>query len=206
VALTDSQADYIDALSTEQQIITIGPAGTGKTFIAATYAADCLLQHKVRKVILARPNEPAGRSLGFLPGTMEEKIAPWAVPITSVMEERMGAAPLEIALKRKTVEIVPFEVMRGRSWDNALIILDEAQNTTPGEMKLFLTRVGEDTQVIINGDISQQDIKGTSGLKTVIDMVHRHNIPAAVIEFSIDEIVRSGVCAMWVRAFHKEGL
>lgn len=94
--------------------------------------------------------------------------------------------------------------MRGRSWDNALIILDEAQNTTPGEMKMFLTRIGENSQVVINGDVSQTDLKENSGLRTIIHMIKTRLLPVPIIEFNLDDIVRSGVCAMWVRAFAEE--
>lgn len=208
-AMTETQGQYIEALTNYLQLVVLGPAGTGKTFIAGSYAADCLMNHKVSRVIITRPNVPAGRSLGFFPGDMMEKVAPWVVPLTSVISDRMGKGAFEIALKRGDIEIVPFEVMRGRSWDNALIILDEAQNTVPAEMKMFLTRVGGNSQVIVNGDVNQTDLKETSGLKTIIVMINKYkNLSdnAAIIEFTIDDIVRSDICAMWVRAFHKEKL
>lgn len=207
--LTPTQGLYLSAQGTHQQIVVTGPAGTGKTFIAGTYAADCLMQHKVSKVVITRPNVPGGRSLGFFPGDLHEKVAPWVAPLIGVMSDRMGAGALETVLKRGSLEIVPFEVMRGRSWDDALIILDEAQNTTIPEMKMFLTRIGKGSQVIINGDIEQSDLKDTSGLKQALKMIKAH--PAlrgatAIIEFTVDDIVRSDLCAMWVRAFHKDGL
>jgi phosphate starvation-inducible PhoH-like protein len=109
-------------------------------------------------------------------------------------------------MKHKAIEIVPFEVMRGRTFDKAFVILDEAQNTTPEEMKMFLSRVGKDSTVVINGDVRQRDIKVTSGLETVIRMVRSQRMPVPVIEFGMDDIVRSDACAMWIRAFNKEGL
>lgn len=204
--LTKTQGVYMDALGSNEQIVVLGPAGTGKTFIAGTYAADCLRQNRVRKVIITRPNVPGGRSLGFFPGDLHEKVAPWVAPLTSVISDRMGAGAYDTALNKANIEIVPFEVMRGRSWDNSLIILDEAQNTLTSEMKMFLTRIGENSQVIINGDVSQTDLKETSGLKTIINMIERHDLPVPVIEFTLDDIVRSDICALWVRAFHKECL
>jgi phosphate starvation-inducible PhoH-like protein len=118
----------------------------------------------------------------------------------------MGAGAFDTALKLGNIEIVPFEVMRGRSWDNALIILDEAQNTSPEEIKMFLTRIGKDSQVIINGDVKQTDLKVTSGLRKIIHMIKSHGLPIPIIEFTVDDIVRSDICAMWVRAFDKEGI
>lgn len=204
--LTPTQGEYLDALRTGQQVVVLGPAGTGKTFLAGTHAADQLRLRNVSRVLITRPNVPGGRSLGFFPGDLHEKIAPWVAPLTSVISDRMGVGAFEIALKNGHIEIVPFEVMRGRSWDNSLIILDEAQNTTPQEIKMFLTRIGKDSQVIINGDVKQTDLKDTSGLRKIIHMIKSHGLPIPIIEFTVDDIVRSDICAMWVRAFDKEGI
>jgi phosphate starvation-inducible PhoH-like protein len=200
-ALTENQGHYIASLQLSEQIVVMGPAGTGKTFIAGTHAADRLRSRQVSKIVITRPNVPGGRSLGFFPGTLEEKIAPWVVPLTETIKERMGAGAFEIALKRGDIEIVPFEVMRGRTFKDAIVILDEAQNTTPVEIKMFLTRVGNDCQVIINGDVSQTDLKETSGLRTILNLINNQDLGVPVIEFTRDDIVRSGVCEMWVKAF-----
>ena len=199
--LTDRQAQYLEALGSHSQVIVLGPAGTGKTFIAGTRAADQLRQRRIAKVIITRPNVASGRSLGFFPGTLEEKIAPWVAPLTETMKERMGAAAFDIACKTGDIEIVPFEVMRGRTFKNCLVILDEAQNTTLSEIKMFLTRIGDDCQVIINGDVSQTDLRETSGLRTVIHLVKSRMMAIPIVEFTIDDIVRSGICAEWVKAF-----
>ena len=204
-AMNDNQLTYLKALSRSEQVIVMGPAGTGKTYLAATHAADKLRKHDVTKVYLTRPNVPGGRSLGFFKGDMDEKIAPWVVPLTETMKDRMGAGAFETALG-KSIVIVPFEVMRGRTFKDCVVILDEAQNTTPEEMKMFLTRIGENCQVIINGDVSQSDLKSNSGLSTIIKMIDRHEMPVPIIEFTLDDIVRSGVCEMWVRAFHASGI
>ena len=179
----------------------LGPAGAGKTWIAATYAADLYRTGRIDKIILTRPNVPCGRSLGFFPGSMQEKFAPWATPIIDAIKERIGDAPFDIALKHGDIEMVPFEVMRGRSWKNAFVLLDEAQNTSITEIKTFLTRLGEDCVSVINGDVSQSDIQQASGLNRMIELIRQHDLPVPVIEFGIDDIVRSGICAMWVRAF-----
>ena len=205
-ALNATQADYLDALRTSPQVVVLGPAGTGKTWIAAAHAADLYRNRQVSKIILTRPNVPCGRSLGFFPGSLEDKFAPWAVPVVDAIKDRIGVAAYQIALKRGDIEMVPFEVMRGRSWKQAFVLLDEAQNTTPGEIKTFLTRVGEGCITVINGDVSQCDLDAESGLRVVIDLIKSNRLPVPVIEFEVGDIVRSGLCAMWVRAFEEAHL
>lgn len=202
----DNQAAYIKALKTCPQVIVTGPAGTGKTFIASTYAANLFAKGQIDKIILTRPNVAAGRSLGFFPGSMEEKMAPWVIPFTDVLESVLGAEVFAIATKKKQIDIVPFEVMRGRTFNKAFVILDEAQNTTPSEMKMFLTRIGEESQVVLNGDIRQSDLRTDSGLKVILEMARKQNLPVDHVEFTIEDIVRSGICAMWVKAFDKMGM
>jgi len=204
--LNQTQSAYIDALQTSPQVVVLGPAGTGKTWIAATYAADLFRNGAIDKIILTRPNVPCGRSLGYFPGTLEDKFAPWAAPVVETIKERIGKAAYEIALKKGDIEMVPFEVMRGRSWKNAFVLFDEAQNSTPAEIKTFLTRIGEDCTVVINGDVNQCDLSDASGLRTIIHMIKSQMLPVPVIEFTRDDIVRSGVCAMWVRAFDEANL
>ena len=165
------------------QVIVLGPAGTGKTWMAATYAADLFRNRQIDKIILTRPNVPCGRSLGYFPGTLEAKFAPWAAPVIEAIKERIGTAAYEIALKHGDIELVPFEVMRGRSWKNAFVLLDEAQNTTPAEIKTFLTRIGNDCTVVINGDVSQCDLADASGLRTVIHLIKSQMLAVPVIEF-----------------------
>jgi phosphate starvation-inducible PhoH-like protein len=204
--LNSTQASYLDALRTSPQVIVLGPAGTGKTWIAATHAADLFRTGRVDKIILTRPNVPCGRSLGFFPGSLEDKFAPWAVPVAEAIKERIGKAAYEIAMKKGQIELVPFEVMRGRSWKNAFVLLDEAQNSTPAEIKTFLTRIGEDCAVVINGDISQCDLDNASGLSAVLALIRSQRLPVPVVEFTREDIVRSGICAMWVRAFDEAKL
>ena len=205
-ALTPKQGEYLKALNSSQQVIVMGCAGTGKTYIAANYAADKFRQRKYTKIVITRPNIPGGKSLGFFPGSLAEKIAPWVVPLVENMKDRMGAGAFDIALANNEIEIVPFEVMRGRSFKNAIVILDESQNCTPAEIKMFLTRIGEDCQVIINGDVQQSDLKETSGLATIIRLAKSQMLPIPIIEFEIEDIVRSDWCATWVKAFHKAGI
>jgi phosphate starvation-inducible PhoH-like protein len=204
--LNPAQATYLDALRTSSQVVVLGPAGTGKTWIAATHAADLFRNGMIDKIILTRPNVPCGRSLGYFPGTLEDKFAPWAAPVVEAIKERIGKAAYEIALKKGDIELVPFEVMRGRSWKNAFVLFDEAQNSTPAEVKTFLTRIGEDCTVVINGDVNQCDLNEASGLRTVIHLIKSQMLPVPVIEFTRGDIVRSGICAMWVRAFDEANL
>jgi phosphate starvation-inducible PhoH-like protein len=200
--LNPTQARYLEAMGSSPQTVVLGPAGTGKTWLAATYAADLFRERRISRIVLTRPNVPGGRGLGFLPGTLEEKFAPWAAPLVEAIRERIGPAAYDIALKNGDIEMVPFEVMRGRSWRDCFVLLDEAQNATAHEMKLFLTRIGEDSRVVINGDVSQCDLKEGSGLATVVELIAANALPVPVIEFGMDDIVRSGLCAMWVKAFH----
>lgn len=205
-AKTPRQEDYIDALKQCMQVIVTGSAGTGKTYIAASWAAKLFLEGRIDKIILTRPNVASGRSLGFFPGSMEEKMAPWVIPFTDVLQEHLGGGAFDVAMKKRNIDIVPFEVMRGRTFHNAFVILDEAQNTTPSEMKMFLTRIGDHSQVVINGDIKQTDLKDNSGLKTIIGMIDNQRLPIPHVEFTVDDIVRSDICAMWVKAFDKIGI
>jgi phosphate starvation-inducible PhoH-like protein len=203
LALNSTQAQYLGFLRTHQQVFVLGPAGTGKTWLAATYAADLLRNRAISRIILTRPNVPCGRSLGFFPGTLENKFAPWAVPVADAIRDRLGQAVYDVAVKNGEIEVVPFEVMRGRSWSGAFVLLDEAQNTTVAEIKMFLTRIGEDCLTVINGDVAQCDLHCDSGLHKAIELVREKRLPIPVVEFSIDDVVRSGLCGMWVRAFEQ---
>jgi len=206
VAKNDNQQLLINSLRGSEQVIVLGPAGTGKTYISATYAAQLYQAKKISKIILTRPNVAAGRSIGFFPGSLEEKMAPWMAPIIDVLTKHLSKGVVETAIKNGNIEITPFETMRGRSFEDAFVLLDEAQNTTVHEMQMFLTRVGEGSQVVLNGDIMQSDLKETSGLKKVIHMAKKHNLPIPVVEFTVDDIVRSDLCKLWIETFIKEGI
>lgn len=201
IAMNQRQAEYLAHLRTSPQIFVLGPAGTGKTWIAASHAADLYRAGSITKIILTRPNVPCGRSLGFFPGSLESKFAPWTVPVTDAIRDRLGKAAYDVAVRNGDIEVVPFEVMRGRSWKDAFILLDEAQNTSAIEIKMFLTRVGEGCTTVINGDIAQCDLAQGSGLQVALELLRARNLPVPIVEFSADDIVRSGLCAMWVRAF-----
>lgn len=191
-AQTEAQGHYICALEKAELIFAIGPAGTGKTYVAAAYAADLLASKQIERIIITRPAVEVGAGMGFLPGELEEKYAPYLAPFREVMIERMGISQYEYALKAEKILPQPLAFMRGATFNNALVILDEAQNCTPAEMKMFLTRIGKNCTVVVDGDPEQCDLNGPSGLD---DAVRRlEGIPGVdVVEFTEDDIVRSGL-------------
>jgi phosphate starvation-inducible PhoH-like protein len=195
--LNDRQAQLINAIKDNQMTIICGYAGTGKTYVATMMAAIALLNGSVDKIYLTRPNVDSGRSLGFKPGTMLEKMAQWFSEVYSILGDAIGRSHLEYCLRKEVIEVVPFESMRGRSFRDGIVLLDEAQNTTPKEMKMFVTRIG-DAKVILNGDIRQSDLSSKSGLKTAIDMVRHYEMDIPIIEFEVDDIVRSELCKNWI--------
>lgn len=206
---TEKQRDLIRSIIECNQVVTIGSAGTGKTYITAAMAADMMMRGEIDKIIMTRPNVPAGRSIGFLPGTLEEKLAPWVLPITEVLKERMGVGAYEYKVKNGDIEVVPFEVIRGRTFKNAFVILDEAQNTTQGEFMAFITRIGSDSKVVINGDVKQSDIGKDSGLALMLRLICKYELLSNkidIIEFTIDDCVRSDIVKDWLRVFEKEHL
>lgn len=204
--LNDNQKLYLEALDNSDQTIVCGYSGTGKTFIAATKAANMYITKQVDKIVLTRPNISVGKDLGYFPGDLNDKFTPWAAPVLDVLEQRLGKGVVETGVKNGNIELAPLSVMRGRSFKNAFVILDEAQNTSVAEIKMFLTRIGEGCKVVINGDIKQSDIREQSGLSKIIHLVKKYNMPIPVIEFQIDDIVRSEACKQWIVAFEGENL
>jgi phosphate starvation-inducible PhoH-like protein len=202
----ERQDTYIKAINNSQQVIVLGPSGTGKTYIAATAAANAYAMKQIDKIIITRPNVSVGKDLGYLPGTLEEKYAPWVLPVFEVLEEQLGKGVVETGVKSGNFEMAPLSTMRGRSFKNAFIIVDEAQNLTVHEVKMLLTRVGENCKIIINGDLRQSDIKEQSGLSKIIHLAKKYSMDVPVIEFTVDDIVRSDICKAWVVAFLEEGL
>lgn len=202
VAQNDAQKRYINAIRTQQVTFASGPAGVGKTWLAGALAAEQLTGRKIEKIIITRPAVEAGEKLGFLPGEMEEKYAPYLAPFRDVLDERLGKSFVDLALKRGKIEAAPFAYMRGRTFKNALVILDEAQNTTPTQMKMFLTRIGENCVVVVNGDLNQKDIPGKSGFE---DAIQRLSFIPSIshVKFDHDDVVRSGICQEIVQAYEQ---
>jgi phosphate starvation-inducible PhoH-like protein len=206
VPKTPKQKDLVEALKTSRQVFILGPAGTGKTYVTATYAADLYTLKEVDKIVITRPHVAVGKELGFLKGDLTEKTMPWALPVLDVLEKHLGKGVVETGIKNGNIEMAPLALMRGRSFDNAFIIVDEAQNVTTHELKMLLTRVGEGTTIVLNGDAQQSDLKEADGLTKVIHLAKKHMLPVPIIEFGLDDIIRSDICAQWVRVFHKEKL
>ncbi|WP_077621468.1 PhoH family protein [Sediminibacillus massiliensis] len=166
---TLGQRNYISAIKSNDLVFGIGPAGTGKTYLAVVMAVTALKKGLVKKIILTRPAVEAGESLGFLPGDLKEKVDPYLRPLYDALHDVLGTEHTTRLIERGTIEIAPLAYMRGRTLDDAFVILDEAQNTTPAQMKMFLTRLGFGSKMVITGDITQVDLpKGViSGLKAV---------------------------------------
>jgi phosphate starvation-inducible PhoH-like protein len=131
---------------------------------------------------------------------------PWALPVLDVLDKHLGKATVEIAIKSGNIEMAPLALMRGRSFENAFIIVDETQNITTHELKMLLTRVGEGSTIVLNGDVQQSDLKEADGLTKVIHLAKKHLLPVAIVEFGVEDIIRSDITAMWVKIFMKEGL
>lgn len=206
VPKTDKQKELIEALQTSRQVFILGPAGTGKTYVTATYASDLYTTKEVDKIVITRPHVAVGKELGFLKGDLTEKTMPWALPVLDVLEKHLGKGAVETGIKNGNIEMAPLALMRGRSFDNAFIIVDETQNITTHELKMLLTRVGEGTTIVLNGDVQQSDLKEADGLSKVIHLAKKHMMPVPIIEFEVDDIIRSDITAMWVKTFLKEGI
>lgn len=206
VPKTDRQKDLLDALKESSQVFILGPAGTGKTYVTATYASDLYTTKEIDKIVITRPHVAVGKELGFLKGDLQEKTMPWALPVLDVLEKHLGKGAVETGIKNGNIEMAPLALMRGRSFDNAFIIVDETQNITTHELKMLLTRVGEGTTIVLNGDIQQSDLKEADGLSKVIHLAKKHLMPVPIIEFGVEDIIRSDICAMWVKVFMKEKL
>ena len=163
---SDGQKQFYEAVQKDDMVFAIGPAGTGKTFLAVAFAVAAYKSRRVKRIILSRPAVEAGESLGFLPGDLKEKIDPYLAPLYDALNELMPAVNLKSLLSKRTVEVIPLAYMRGRTLDNAFVILDEAQNCSAMQMKMFLTRLGPNSRAIITGDKTQMDIpdKNDSGL------------------------------------------
>jgi phosphate starvation-inducible PhoH-like protein len=193
------QGEYLEAIKQSDVIFGIGSAGTGKTYIAASYAASQLFHRRVSKVILTRPNVETGRGLGFLPGTLEEKYAPYLLPFDSIFTKALGKGFYEYCIKNKDVDPTPMGFLRGTTFENCIVLLDEAQNCTKEEMKMILSRIGKNCKMIISGDTEQSDIE-ESGLSDAVSRLKGID-GVEIIEFLDEDIVRSKMCKQIIMAY-----
>ncbi|MBO1700709.1 PhoH family protein [Eubacterium callanderi] len=201
---TLGQKRYIDAIRHNDIVFGIGPAGTGKTYLAMAMAITAFKNGEVDRLILTRPAVEAGEKLGFLPGDLQDKVDPYLRPLYDALFEIMGAEAFEKNMEKGLIEVAPLAYMRGRTLENAYIILDEAQNTTPEQMKMFLTRFGQGSKIVVTGDITQIDLPGgkRSGLKEVRRILR--GIPdIAFIEFSQDDVVRHRLVQRIIEAYDR---
>jgi phosphate starvation-inducible PhoH-like protein len=192
-AKNQSQQQYINAINNNTLTFGTGPAGTGKSYCAGAIAAEALESGKIERIIITRPAVEAGEELGFLPGDIDDKFSVYIDAFRDILNERLGAGTVEYCLRHGRIVAAPLAYMRGKTFsENSFVILDEAQNTTPAQMKMFLSRIGEGCKVVINGDIAQSDLRGASGLADAVSRlegvnnVHTH-------AFSREDIVRSGL-------------
>lgn len=199
-----TQALYIQEMMKNELVFGLGPAGTGKTYLAVALAVSMMLEGKIDKIILSRPAVEAGENLGFLPGDLKEKVDPYLRPLYDALYEMLPAEQVDKKISLGEIEIAPLAFMRGRTLSNAFVILDEAQNTTPMQMKMFLTRLGENSRMVVNGDLSQVDLpRGiVSGLRDALDILKgTPNIGS--VRFSASDVVRHGLVAKIVKAYEE---
>lgn len=194
------QADYVHAMHNSVITIGAGPAGTGKTLLSADFAATKLLNKEIDRIILVRPAVESGATLGLLPGTLEEKYNAYLKPVREYLIDRLGKGKYETALKLEQICPEPISYMRGSTFKDCVVILDEAQNITPSEMKMFLTRIGDNCTVIINGDVEQCDLKGDSGLEDAIERIELLE-GVTVVEFTEDDCLRSPMVKAILKAY-----
>ena len=205
IARSKKQSEYIKALKENDIVISLGPAGTGKSFLAVSVAVTLLLEKKIDRVILSRPAVEAGEKLGFLPGDMKEKVDPYLRPLYDALYELFGADKIDKKIESGEIEIAPLAFMRGRTLKNCFAILDEAQNATKTQIKMFLTRIGENSKLVVNGDPTQIDLinKLNSGLiksKNILKDLDEIKI----VEFDHNDVVRHPLVSKIIRAYNNK--
>ena len=207
IARSEKQSEYIKALKENDIIMAIGPAGTGKSFLAVSVAITLLMEKKIDRVILSRPAVEAGEKLGFLPGDMKEKVDPYLRPLYDALYELFGADKIDKKIETGEIEIAPLAFMRGRTLKNCYAILDEAQNATETQIKMFLTRIGENSKLVVNGDPSQVDLinKRDSGLIKSRNILKRLE-EIKIIEFDHNDVVRHPLVSKIIKAYQNKSI
>ena len=202
-AKTNNQEDYIYEMSKNDVTFCIGPAGTGKTAVAVGLACDHLIDKKIEKIIVTRPVIESGKGLGFLPGTFDEKIHPYLVPVLEEMTFRLGANKVKSYREEGVIEVCPLEYMRGRNFHNSFMILDEAQNATFDQLKMFITRIGWNSKAVINGDVQQTDLPQSArgGLEEFIDRLYEID-GVGMAKLTVEDIIRNDIISKILKALH----
>ena len=201
---TLGQKKYVDAIKKNNIVFGVGPAGTGKTYLAVALAVYALKNKEIDKIILTRPAVEAGEKLGFLPGDLSEKVDPYLRPLFDALQEMMGQEAYQRHIERGSIEIAPLAYMRGRTLSNSFIILDEAQNTTREQMKMFLTRMGENSRIVVTGDITQIDLPHnvTSGMADAIDVL-KDVEGIEIVRLTAKDVVRHELVTKIIQAYEK---
>jgi len=202
----DKQADLMACIRRFPITITIGSAGTGKTYCSTSTISNLYLSGKYEKIILSRSNIGTGKSLGAFPGTVQEKMAPWLLPITVVLEQSFGKGYYSYLKAKEIIEVQPLETIRGRSYENSLVIVDECQNLSFEEIKAITTRLGENSKMVLCGDPAQSDQNSGRDILKFVNLCHKHGIDIPIIEFGVNDIVRSDIVASIVKMLAKENL
>tara|TARA_Y100000816_G_scaffold292552_1_gene288564 strand:+ start:1617 stop:2621 length:1005 start_codon:yes stop_codon:yes gene_type:complete len=207
IARSEKQSEYIKALKENDIVMSLGPAGTGKSFLAVSVGITLLMEKKIDRVILSRPAVEAGEKLGFLPGDMKEKVDPYLRPLYDALYELFGAEKIDKKIETGEIEIAPLAFMRGRTLKNCFAILDEAQNATETQIKMFLTRIGENSKLVVNGDPSQIDLinKSFSGLVKSKNILKNIN-EIKIIEFDHNDVVRHPLVSKIIRAYQNKSI
>lgn len=200
----EKQDKLIRSIKVYPITVTIGCAGTGKTYCSAGTVVSLFMQGKYDKIVVTRANVPTGKTLGHFPGTIQEKMTPWLLPMLEVFEQGFGKEKYKYMMNKGEIEIQPIETIRGRSYRNALVLVDEAQNLSIDELKAISTRLGENSKLILMGDPAQSDVRSGEDLLRFCRLVKKCGIQLPVIEFGVDDIVRSDIVADLVRMFMTE--
>lgn len=201
-AMNHKQQALLDAINDSTMCVAIGTAGTGKTYCSATKAAQLFLKGGYEKIVLTRPNISTGKSVGFFPGTVEEKLSVWLQPLLTVLKEAFGKGRYEYLLSKGAIQIQPLETIRGQSFNDALILIDECQNMDMSEIEAVTTRIGHNSKMILMGDPRQSDVKNGMAIERFVEMCDRYNIEVPVIRFGLEDVVRSDIVGKLVKAFY----
>lgn len=205
VPKTPGQGRVLDALHASGDVFAVGPAGSGKTFLCVGYGARLVASGNLQRLVLARPAVSLGEKHGFVPGKLDEKLAPWLSPVLDAVDKAIGKASRESWVRSGKILVESIEHLQGKTFDASFMVMDEAQNATPSQLESFLTRTGQGSRYAICGDpFAQKAIEGKSGMLRALELVAHHRLPVIVAELTHDDIVRSAAAAMWARAFSED--
>lgn len=203
---TATQDYLINCIENSTMSVVIGPAGVGKTYITAMCAAKMFLNNEIKQIVITRPNVATGRSIGYFPGTVEEKMAPWLAPVLNTLREALGKGKFEYCIEKGQIQLQPIETIRGQSFERSFVIVDESQNLCMEEIKAITTRLGDMSKLVMMGDPHQSDLSHGADLMRFAELCVRNNIEIPVVRFGVEDIVRSDVVARLVKMFLKENI